>query len=108
MAKQQQLKQQQQQQQQQPQQRSKKSRLNPEQLPWFDDGFTFSDRERELALLDDLLSARLADVRFQRQVIRQQIVTGDFGIPITDNTDNASTDAGSAVCSSCVKQLGEE
>lgn len=58
-------------------------KLNPEQLPWFDEGYTFSDRERELALLDDLLSTKLADIRFQRQVIRQQIVTGDFGIPIT-------------------------
>lgn len=86
-------------------------KLNPEQIPWFDDGYTFSDRERELALLDDLLSARLADVRFQRQVIRQQIVTGDFGIPFTEDaaTEVATKDAvGPATCVACANQPGKE
>lgn len=103
-------------------------KLNPEQIPWFDEGYTFSDRERELALLDDLLSARLADIRFQRQVIRQQIVTGDFGMPITDDgngsdpvpvfavdTDTESepesapvNNAGASACEQCQTNLGKE
>lgn len=99
-------------------------KLNPEQIPWFDDGYTFSDRERELALLDALLSARLADIRFQRQVIRQQIVTGDFGIPITDSNNDSDpipvfaaesdsesvpvNDVGTPACDQCQNHTGKE
>ena len=101
-------------------------KLNPEQIPWFDEGYTFSDRERELALLDDLLSTRLADIRFQRQVIRQQIVTGDFGIPITDDGNGSDpvpvfaadtesepesapvNNAGASACEQCQTNLGKE
>lgn len=101
-----------------------RSKLNPEQIPWFDEGYTFSDRERELALLDDLLSTRLADIRFQRQVIRQQIVTGDFGMPITDSNNDSDpisvfaaesesesvpvNDVGTPACDQCQNHTGKE
>ena len=59
--------------------------MNPENVPYIHDLYTFAERERELALLDTLLSGKLAGVREERAIIRHQIVTGDYGYDVDED-----------------------
>lgn len=69
--------------------------LDPASVPWFDESYSFADRERELALLDNLLTTQLSGIRRERAFIRQQIASGDFGLPVLP-AQAADTEADSA------------
>jgi hypothetical protein len=59
---------------------NQRTRIDPEQFPFFDESYSFAARERELALLDSLLAEKLSNVRAERNLVRHRIVTGDFGL----------------------------
>lgn len=63
--------------------------LPPTQVPFSHPNYTYADRERELVLLDHLLTKQYQDNRMELAFIRQQIFSGDY---LTANTASAPAD----------------
>ena len=67
--------------------------LPPDQVPWFDEGFTFADRDRELTLLSTLLAEKLDSVRFEHRLLRDKMRTGQYGLDFRNVKDPSASSA---------------
>ena len=64
---------------------TKPASIDPSTVPWFDESYSFADRDRELTLTEHLLSMQLVNVRRERAFLRQQIASGSYGLPFHDS-----------------------
>jgi hypothetical protein len=64
---------------------TKPAPIDPANVPWFDESYSFADRDRELTLTEHLLSMQLVSVRRERAFLRQQIASGSYGLPFHDS-----------------------
>lgn len=67
--------------------------MSPEQVPWFESGYTFADRDRELSMLTLLLSEKLEAVRYEQRNLREQIRTRNYGLDLLSNADQSQSTA---------------
>lgn len=69
----------------------KQAPIDPASVPWFDESYSFADRDRELSLMDNLLTMQLSRVRAERSFLHQQIRTQDFGLPFASEPHSSNS-----------------
>lgn len=62
------------------------AQANASTVPFFDEGYTFADRERELVLMENLLTTQVNSVRMELALVRSSIMSQAYlntpGAPI--------------------------
>lgn len=71
-----------------------RKRYHADAVPFYDENYTFADRNRDLALMETLLTEKLVNVRMEQSLLRHSIATGSY-IPSHDaqaeQTDRSTT-----------------
>lgn len=67
------------------------AQANASTVPFFDEGYTFADRERELLLMENLLHTQLNSVRLELAIVRRSIMSQEYlntpGAPVQGNAE---------------------
>jgi len=61
-----------------PKQEAQKKHTRPDQIAFVDPNYTYASRERDLVLMENLLSSRLEETQMELALLRHSIYSGSF------------------------------
>lgn len=65
----------------------------PNAVAFYDENYTFSDRERDLLLMETLMLDKLSNTRMELGLLRRTIHTGEYLQQISHSTDDRPSES---------------